>query len=120
MKKNVNDFMVVNHVSRCLLVKVGGKFVDPISGERLGFDAKHIGEGTVYGFTNGKDVWLTPEGLNPNTSVHEYTHIWSKAVRENNAELWQSVVENMRKTKVWDEVLNDENYPDATEENVES
>ena len=71
--------------------------------------------GTVYGWTDGKKVYLTEDGMNPETPIHEYTHIWARAMMQNNAEGWQSVKDLLRGTPMWNEVMNDANYADIRE-----
>ena len=72
--------------------------------------------GTLYGWTVGGKIYLTKDGLNPNTSIHEYTHLWAQAMKERNKEGWQSVKELLRDTPVWDEVLKDKNYQDILDD----
>lgn len=64
----------------------------------------------VYGATVGGKIFLNQENLNPNTPIHEYTHLWDKACQENNPELWLRGVELMRATPLWDELRDDPNY----------
>lgn len=66
--------------------------------------------GTVYGWTNGTTVYLTEAGMNPNTPIHEYTHIWADAMRKHNPEGWKSIVKLLKGTPVWNEVMADANY----------
>lgn len=66
--------------------------------------------GTVYGWTNGTTVYLTDSGMNPNTPIHEYTHIWADAMRKHNPEGWKSIVKLLKGTPVWNEVMADANY----------
>lgn len=66
--------------------------------------------GIVYGWTNGTTVYLTESGMNPNTPIHEYTHIWSDAMRKHNPEGWASIVKLLKGTPVWNEVMADTNY----------
>lgn len=40
--------------------------------------------GTVYGWAVDGRIYLTPEGVNPNTPVHEYTHLWASAIEQRN------------------------------------
>ena len=47
--------------------------------------------GKVYGWTVGGKIFLTKDGINPNTPIHEYTHLWAEAMRQRNAKGWQSV-----------------------------
>lgn len=69
-------------------------------------------QGTVYGWTVNGKIYLTKDGLNPNTPIHEYTHLWADAMMKHNKKEWQSVKELLRDTPVWDEVLKDKNYQD--------
>ncbi|HOD26224.1 MAG TPA: hypothetical protein PKO00_02435 [Bacteroidales bacterium] len=64
----------------------------------------------VYGWTENGKVYLVKENLNPETPIHEYSHIWDIALQENNRELWKHGVELLKQTKLWDEVKNDPNY----------
>lgn len=66
--------------------------------------------GTVYGWTNGTTVYLTESGMNPNTPIHEYTHIWAAAMKKHNPEGWKSIVKLLKGTPVWNEVMADANY----------
>ncbi len=70
--------------------------------------------GRLYGWAVGNQVRLTKDGLNPNTPIHEYTHLWAKAMRRNNPEGWQSIVNIFRDTPLWQEVKNDANYQGLT------
>ena len=67
-------------------------------------------DGTVYGWTDGKKIYLTSAGINPNTPIHEYTHLWANAMMRKNAEGWNSVKSLLKNTPVWKEVMNDSNY----------
>ncbi len=69
-------------------------------------------DGTVYGWTVGGRIYLTPEGVNPNTPVHEYTHLWASAIEQRNPELWERVVDAMKLSPMWAEVMADEAYRD--------
>lgn len=71
-------------------------------------------DGTLYGWAIGDRIYLTKDGLNPNTPIHEYSHIWAKAMMRNNREGWQSIVDIFKGTPFWDEVVNDPNYQGLT------
>ena len=64
----------------------------------------------VYGATVGGKIYLNGEHLNPESPIHEYTHIWDIACRKGNPELWGRGVELMKQIPLWDEVKNDPNY----------
>lgn len=67
--------------------------------------------GKVYGFAQNGVIYLSTErGFNPNTVIHEYTHLWARAMMQNNPEGWQSIVDLFKGTPLWDEVVNDPNY----------
>ena len=69
-------------------------------------------DGTVYGWAVNGKIFLTPEGMNPNTPAHEYTHLWAAMVEKNNPKLWSRIVEAMKESPTWNEVLLDEAYSD--------
>ena len=66
--------------------------------------------GKVYGWAVNGTIYLMPDGINPNTPVHEYAHLWGADVEKNNLKLWNEVVEAMKLSPVWNEVANDANY----------
>ena len=70
--------------------------------------------GTVYGWVENGRIFLTPEGLNPNTPIHEYTHLWDKALQKANPELWARGKELMRQLPLWQEVVDDPAYADIS------
>lgn len=67
-------------------------------------------DGIVYGWTNGKKIFLTEAGMNPNTPIHEYTHIWARAMMQKNPKGWNSIKKLLKGTPVWNDVINDPNY----------
>ena len=67
-------------------------------------------QGTVYGWTVDGKIYLTRAGLNPETSIHEYTHLWAGAMRERNAEGWKSIKDLLQGSPMWEEVMHDPNY----------
>lgn len=69
-------------------------------------------KGEMYGFVKDGVVYLDPAMMNPNTPVHEYTHLWDAALRKANPELWERGKELMKQTPLWEEVKNDPAYAD--------
>ncbi len=67
-------------------------------------------QGGIYGWTDGKIISLTKRGLNPNSPVHEYTHIWAKYMEKNQPELWYEIVSAMKKTDMWEQIRKNANY----------
>lgn len=77
--------------------------------------------GVVYGWSQGDKIYLTPEGINPNTPIHEYAHLWSKAVQKNNPELWDNITTLAKQTPIWEEVVNDPAYQNlSTDDEIAS
>ncbi len=74
----------------------------------------------VYGAAVGGKIYLNADRLNPNTPVHEYTHLWDKSCKAKNPELWRRGVELMKQTSLWREVENDPNYAGLDEEGIAS
>ena len=74
----------------------------------------------VYGAAVGGKILLNADRLNPNTPIHEYTHLWDKACQQKNPELWKRGVELMKQTSLWKEVENDPNYAGLNEDGIAS
>ena len=75
--------------------------------------------GTICGYAKDGKIYLTDRGLNPNTPIHEYTHLWVKAVRNNNAELYDNLRDLFCRENLpdmWDELDNDPQYRDLSDE----
>ena len=72
--------------------------------------------GTIYGWTSNGKIYLTKDGLNPKTMIHEYTHLWSNAMQIANPEGWQSVKDIMRQDPLWRDVKDDFNYADIADD----
>ena len=72
----------------------------------------------VYGAAVGGKILLNADRLNPNTPIHEYTHLWDKACQQKNPELWKRGVELMKQTSLWKEVENDPNYAGLNEDGI--
>ena len=68
-------------------------------------------QGEVYGFVdkNG-NIYLDETKISPEHPIHEYTHLWNRTVQKHKPQLWQRGVELMKKTSLWNEVLNADNY----------
>ena len=66
--------------------------------------------GTILGYAQGNRIVLTREGMNPETMVHEYTHIWAKAMQRNNRAGWENIMEIFKQSPLWEYVKNDPNY----------
>lgn len=72
--------------------------------------------GTIYGWTSNANIYLTKDGMNPRTLLHEYTHLWSNAMQIANPEGWQSIKDIMREDPLWYKVQSDSNYADIADD----
>ena len=55
-------------------------------------------------------IYLTKEGMNAKTAIHEYTHLWAEALQMNNPELWNKIKDMLRDTPIWNEVVSSSAY----------
>lgn len=55
-------------------------------------------------------IHLTEEGFNPDTPVHEYTHGFMRMLKETDPKTYRRVVDGLKESEVWQEVLNDPEY----------
>ena len=78
--------------------------------------------GTILGWAIGNEIYLTDEGLNSDTPIHEYTHLWVKSLRAENPKAWKKIVDMLKKnTALWEEVKKDKNYSDlASDDEIAS
>ena len=69
--------------------------------------------GKLYGWAEGNRIHITKAGMNPNTPIHEYSHLWIKAIKKNNAELYENLKELFSREnlpEMYEELDNDPNY----------
>lgn len=76
------------------------------------------GKGTVYGYTDGNEIVLNQEHLNPNTPIHEYQHIWRTAVKAKNPELIEHGDNLIKQTEWFKNLQNDPNYKHLSEDKL--
>lgn len=67
-------------------------------------------QGTIYGWSVNGKIYLTEAGINPDTPIHEYTHLWADAMMKQNKQGWNSIKSLLKDTPVWKEVITDPNY----------
>ncbi len=68
-------------------------------------------DGTIYGWFENGEIYLTPEGLNSETLIHEYTHLWVQCVKKLHPKKWDEIKNTLKSCKeLWDSVVNDTNY----------
>ena len=76
------------------------------------------GKGVVYGYTDGKQIVLNQEHLNPNTPIHEYQHIWRTAAKAKNPELIEHGDNLIKQTEWFKNLQSDPNYSHLSEEKL--
>ena len=76
------------------------------------------GKGVVYGYTDGKEIVLNQEHLNPNTPIHEYQHLWRTAAKEMNPELIEHGDKLIMQTQLFADLKQDHNYNHLTDEQI--
>lgn len=72
-------------------------------------------QGKIYGWAVGGEIYLTPDGLNANTAIHEYSHLWVEALRKKAPRKWSNIKEQLKATLFWQQVLDDPNYANIRE-----
>lgn len=76
------------------------------------------GKGVVYGYTDGKEIVLNQEHLNPNTPIHEYQHLWRTAAKEMNPDLIAHGDKLIMQTQLFADLKQDPNYNHLTDEQI--
>lgn len=67
-------------------------------------------QGKIYGWAVGGEIYLTPDGLNANTAIHEYSHLWVEALRKKDSKKWGEIKSQLQATPFWQQVIDDPNY----------
>ena len=75
-------------------------------------------KGVVYGYTDGKEIVLNQEHLNPNTPIHEYQHLWRTAAKNMNPELIEHGDKLIMQTQLFADLKKDPNYNHLTDEQI--
>lgn len=76
------------------------------------------GKGVVYGYTDGKQIVLNQEHLNPNTPIHEYQHLWRTAAKEMNPELIEHGDKLIMQTQLFADLKEDPNYKQLSDDEI--
>lgn len=76
------------------------------------------GKGVVYGYTDGKEIVLNQEHLNPNTPIHEYQHLWRTAAKNMNPELIEHGDKLIMQTQLFAELKEDPNYKHLSDDEI--
>ncbi len=76
------------------------------------------GKGVVYGYTDGKEIVLNQEHLNPNTPIHEYQHLWRTAAKKMNPELIEHGDKLIMQTQLFADLKQDPNYKHLSDDEI--
>lgn len=76
------------------------------------------GKGVVYGYTDGKEIVLNQEHLNPNTPIHEYQHLWRTAAKKMNPELIEHGDKLIIQTQLFADLKEDPNYKHLSDDEI--
>ena len=92
---------------------------DPYKIDGKGTGVQYLkGKDVVYGYTDGKEIVLNQEHLNPNTPIHEYQHLWRTAAKEMNPELIAHGDELIKQTQLFRDLKEDENYKHLSDDEI--
>ena len=100
------------------MLKKAGIPVKVVSNEDMVKVAEAQGKGVVYGYTDGKQIVLNQEHLNPNTPIHEYQHLWRTAAKNMNPELIEHGDKLIMQTQLFADLKQDPNYNHLTDEQI--
>ncbi len=70
------------------------------------------------GYTDGKQIVLNQDHLNPNTPIHEYQHLWRTAAKKMNPELIEHGDKLIMQTQLFADLKKDPNYNHLTDEQI--
>lgn len=100
------------------MLKKAGIPVKVVSNEDMEKVAEAQGKGVVNGYTDGKEIVLNQEHLNPNTPIHEYQHLWRTAAKNMNPELIEYGDKLIMQTQLFADLKQDPNYNHLTDEQI--
>lgn len=100
------------------MLKKAGIPVKVVSNEDMEKVAEAQGKGVVYGYTDGKEIVLNQEHLNPNTPIHEYQHLWRTAAKEMNPDLIAHGDELIKQTQLFADLKEDPNYKHLSDDEI--
>ncbi|MBR1501564.1 MAG: DNA-processing protein DprA [Bacteroidales bacterium] len=72
--------------------------------------AMSTSDGRIYGFARKDGLYLTPDGINPNTPLHEYAHLWAECMMRIEPERWASLKAELKGNPEWETVVSSPSY----------
>ena len=98
---------------RCKSLSVeGGSYCPPLLrqvGDTEIFQFR-LSDGKVFGYQIADTIYLTKDGINPNTPIHEYAHMWAKVFQQTSPESWKSIKDELKATPLWSAVSGSSEY----------
>lgn len=91
------DAPALQGVDGYMNIREGARLNAPLLGYRDSVSFS-MSDGTIYGYAKDGVIHLTPEGINPNTPIHEYAHLWLAAYRQNKSEDWNRLVSKIEES----------------------
>lgn len=116
--ENLTEAQKVAYDAVSTMLKKAGIPVKVVSNEDMEKVAEAQGKGVVYGYTDGKEIVLNQEHLNPNTPIHEYQHLWRTAAKNMNPELIEHGDKLIMQTQLFADLKQDPNYNHLTDEQI--
>lgn len=119
------DAPALQKVERVLFVRKGATFIAPALQNVVGrldvddgatlnapFLCRNfsVSDGTVYGYVLNGVIHLTPEGINPETPIHEYSHLWLTAYRKEHPDRWARLCNELERNGFTKLVSGDPSY----------
>ena len=94
-------------------------WIDESEGQYAKVQFMRTKDGNIFGatFPDGT-VYVDQNNLNANTPIHEYGHLWTNIVKQQNESLYNEVIDVVKRDEqAMEEVRNDEAYSHLTTEN---
>ncbi len=68
-------------------------------------------QGEIYAFASREgDIYADEDVIKPEHLIHEYTHLWDRALAHNNPKLWKKGVELMKQLDLWKQIEDSDEY----------
>ena len=73
---------------------------------------------TIYGFAYQGKIYLDPDIMQPETFIHEYTHLWTNILRssEQHKPVWEKLVAELKRLPEWNEIKQVYSYLSSDDE----
>lgn len=92
------------------VLKSSSNFRNTLDGVISDAVAMSTSDGRIYGFARKDGLYLTPDGINPNTPLHEYAHLWAECMMRIEPERWASLKAELKGNPEWETVVSSPSY----------